>query len=277
VALQGALQLGWMVYRAYQPTLLGSFGFGGWVFASSLLPGLVGLVVDPLAGALSDRLRGEGRGRVVQISLAVLVAGMLFLTIVGLVGSALPRGLLLLPALMLAWQIAVQIAASPNLALLQDAAPFQALPRLAALSVFVQGLIGAFESPLTRWALQAGPALTFILAAGVLLLGLAPLRAAVPLLPAAPGEARASGVDLPCPQAPGGGRPRCCCLRWPPVWRGAWPGSWFLLPSLGGSRDLPSSTLLLPLVPRGPGGRWPASVRVGRSPRSSRWRWGPRR
>ena len=70
VALQAALQLGWMVYRAYQPTLLSSFGFGGWVFAFSLLPGLMGLVVEPLAGALSDRLRGEGRGRVVPISLS---------------------------------------------------------------------------------------------------------------------------------------------------------------------------------------------------------------
>jgi hypothetical protein len=204
VALQGALQLGWMVYRAYQPTLLGSFGFGGWVFAFSLLPGLLGLVVEPLAGAMSDRLRGEGRGRVVPITLAVLVAGMLFLTIVGLVGSALPRGWLLLPALMLAWQIAVQIAASPNLALFQEAAPLQALPRLAALSVVVQGLIGAFESTLTRWALQAGPALTFVLAAGVLLLGLGLLRAAVPLLPAHAGELQGSGLDHPVPRAPVG-------------------------------------------------------------------------
>jgi hypothetical protein len=115
---------------------------------------------------------------VAPITLAVLVAGMLFLSIVGLVGSALPRGWLLLPALMLAWQIAVQLAASPNLALLQEAAPLQALPRLAALSGFVQGLIGVFESPLTQFALQAGPAVTFVLAAGVLVLGLALLRAA---------------------------------------------------------------------------------------------------
>jgi hypothetical protein len=204
VALQGALQLGWMVYRAYQPTLLGSFGFGGWVFAFSLLPGLLGLLIEPLAGALSDRLGGEGRGRLVPITLAVLVAGMLFLTIVGLAGSALPRGWLLLPALMLAWQIAVQIAASPNLALLQDAAPLQALPRLAALSVFVQGLIGVFEAPLTRWALQAGPAVTFVLAAGVLVLGLALLRAAVPLQRSEARKVLGPGVDLTVPQPPVG-------------------------------------------------------------------------
>jgi len=203
VALQAALQLGWMVYRAYQPTLLSSFGFGGWVFAFSLLPGLMGLVVEPLAGAMSDRLRGEGRGRVVPITLAVLVAGMLFLTIVGLVGSALPRGWLLLPALMLAWQIAVQLAASPNLALLQEAAPLQALPRVAALSVFVQGLIGVFESPLTQRALQAGPAVTFVLAAGVLVLGLALLRAAVPLVSSDASEALRSAGDLPIPEAAG--------------------------------------------------------------------------
>jgi len=204
VALQGALQLGWMVYRAYQPTLLGSFGFGSWVFAFSLLPGLLGLGIEPLAGALNDQLRGEGRGRVLQISLAVLVAGMLFLTIVGLAGSALPRGWLLLPALMLAWQIAVQLAASPNLALLRESAPLQALPRVAALSVLVQGVIGALESPLTQGALRAGPALTFILAAGVLMLALAVLRAAVPL--ASETSRTLSSVEVPASPNPAGGR-----------------------------------------------------------------------
>ncbi len=204
VALQGALQLGWMVYRAYQPALLGRFGFAGWVFAFSLLPGLLGVVIEPLAGDLSDRLRGEGRSQVVPISLAVLVAGMLFLTLVGLAGSALPQGWLLLPALMVAWQIAVQAAASPNLALLQEAAPLQALPRLAALSVLVQGVIGALESPLTRAALRAGPALTFGLAAGVLILALALLRAAVPLLPPQTSQPHGSGAAPAFPLPPGG-------------------------------------------------------------------------
>lgn len=40
-----------MVYRAYEPTPLTSFGFGGGrVLTFSLVPGWLGLLIDPLAG-----------------------------------------------------------------------------------------------------------------------------------------------------------------------------------------------------------------------------------
>lgn len=51
MALQVAPQQGWMVYRAYEPTPLTSFGFGGGrVLTFSLVPGWLGLLIDPLAG-----------------------------------------------------------------------------------------------------------------------------------------------------------------------------------------------------------------------------------
>jgi MFS family permease len=180
VALQSALQLGWIVYRSYQPSLLNWYGFAGWLLAFSLLPGILGLIIQPLAGFLSDRLETEGRGRLLPITITVLVAGMIFLTIVGVLKRGLSGGNLLLPALLISWLVAVQWASSPNLALLQISAPLQVLPRVAALGTLVQGVIGAFEPYISSKAIRIGPSLTFVLGAAVLGLGLTILRS-VPL------------------------------------------------------------------------------------------------
>jgi MFS family permease len=193
VVLQMALQLGWMIYRAYQPALLSSHGFSWLLFPFALLPGVLGLVIGPLAGWLSDRRDPSARGRLLPVSVAVLVAGLIFLGVVGLLRRGIPAGsLLLLPLLMVAWMVAVQSSASPALAVLQEAAPLRQLPRVAALLTCTQGLLGALESPVTAAALRLGPALTFTLGAAVLGLGLAVLRS-LPPFPPASGEPATAG------------------------------------------------------------------------------------
>ncbi|MCP9800157.1 MFS transporter [Synechococcus sp. RedBA-s] len=183
VVLQMALLLGWMIYRAYQPELLSSHGFSQLLLPFALLPGLLGLVIEPLAGWLSDRRDPSARGRLLPVSVAVLVAGLIFLGVVGLLQQGIPAGSLLLPLLMVAWMVAVQSSASPALAVLREAAPLHQLPRVAALFTCAQGLLGALESPFTAAALRLGPALTFALGAAVLALGLAVLRRLPPFPP----------------------------------------------------------------------------------------------
>ncbi len=177
IALQASLQLGWIVYNAYQPILLERFGFAPLLLLFALLPGLIGLVIEPISGALSDRRGGEAHGRLLPITIAVAVAGLLFLATAGLLQRA-PAGVgVALPALMVTWMVAVQAASSPNLAQLNEAVSLRRLPRAVALLTLTQGLIGAFAASLTRGALRLGPAFTFLLGGVVLALGLAVLRA----------------------------------------------------------------------------------------------------
>ncbi|KEF41496.1 MAG: hypothetical protein ER33_11245 [Cyanobium sp. CACIAM 14] len=180
VGLEGALLLGWMVYRAGQPTLLGHQGLTQLLPLFALLPGLLGLGILPLAGWLSDRRDPTARGRLLPVSVGVLVAGLIFLGTAGLLRRGLPAGSALLPLLMVAWMVAVQASASPALAVLEEAAPLRELPRVAALITVAQGLLGALEGPLTAAALRLGPVLSFTLGAAVLGLGLGVLRALPP-------------------------------------------------------------------------------------------------
>ncbi len=191
VALQAALQLAWIVYRAYQPELLRAHGFAGWLLPLALLPGFLGLLIEPLSGALSDRWSRRGRGRLLPITLAVAAAGLIFLAVVGLLQAGIPASQLwlssgLLPVLMVLWVLAVQASASPNLAQLNEAISLRELPRAAALLTLVQGLIGASAAALAAGALRLGPAFTFLLGALVLGLGWGVLRAAQPRRLSAP-------------------------------------------------------------------------------------------
>ncbi len=197
IALQAALQLGWIVYNAYQPILLDRFGFAPLLLLFALLPGLIGLVIEPISGALSDRRCEESHGRRLPITIAVAVAGLLFLATAGLLQRA-PAGVgVALPALMVTWMVAVQAASSPNLAQLNEAVSLRHLPRAVALLTLTQGLIGAFAASLTQGALRLGPAFTFLLGGVVLALGLAVLRAGSGLEPLGP-----RGASAPDPGAP---------------------------------------------------------------------------
>jgi hypothetical protein len=133
MALQASLQLGWIVYRAYQPVLLSGHGFAALVLPFSLLPGWLGLVIEPISGAFSDRRASNARGRLLPITVGVLVAGLIFLGVVGLLQRGIEPGNVLLPGLMVVWMVAVQATSSPGLALLNEAASLKNLPRLAAL------------------------------------------------------------------------------------------------------------------------------------------------
>jgi hypothetical protein len=184
VALQGSLQLGWIIYRAYQPVLLSGHGFASLLVPFALVPGFLGLLIEPISGAISDRWAFKARGRLLPITVSVLVAASVFLTIAGTVQGGIAMGNPLLPGLMLVWMTAVQATSSPGLALLNEAVSLKQLPTVAALLVLTQGVIGAFAGGLAQGALRLGPTFTLLLGAAVLTLGLAVLRAAPTTPPA---------------------------------------------------------------------------------------------
>ncbi len=184
VALQGSLQLGWIIYRAYQPVLLSGHGFASLLVPFALVPGFLGLLIEPISGAFSDRWAFKARGRLLPITVSVLVAASVFLTIAGTVQGDIVMGNLLLPGLMLVWMVAVQATSSPGLALLNEAVSLKHLPTVAALLVLTHGVIGAFAGGLAQGALRLGPIFTLLLGATILALGLPLLRAAPTTPPA---------------------------------------------------------------------------------------------
>jgi hypothetical protein len=203
VVLQVALQLGWIAYRAYQPALLQDHGFSNLLVTFAVLPGVLGLVIEPLSGVLTDLRAERVRERMLPITITVLVAGLIFITVVTLVGSGLAaQSSLLLPGLMVAWLVAVQASSTPTLALLTEAASIQNLPRAAALVTLAQGLIGAGSGSLSEAALRLGATGTFLLGAMVLAFGLLVLRTlpepVAPIAAPTPLPQRERQLDLAC-------------------------------------------------------------------------------
>jgi hypothetical protein len=186
VALQASLHLGWIVYNAYQPILLQRFGFASLLLPFALLPGLIGLLIEPISGALSDRRASGAQGRLLPITVAVSVAGLIFLATAGLLHRGPAWIGVGLPGLMMVWMVAVQAASSPSLAQLNEAVSLRSLPKALSLLTLTQGLIGAFSASLARGALGLGPAFTFLLGGVVLALGLAVLRGGQPPAPLRP-------------------------------------------------------------------------------------------
>jgi hypothetical protein len=197
VALQGSLQLGWILYRAYQPVLLSGHGFASLLVPFAMVPGFLGLLIEPISGAFSDRWASKTRGRLLPITVSVLVAASVFLTIAGTVRGGMAMGNLLLPGLMLVWMTAVQATSSPGLALLNEAVSLKLLPTVAALLVLTQGVIGAFAGGLAQEALRLGPTVTLLLGATILALGLAVLRAAPTTPPATTLQAQVAASAPP--------------------------------------------------------------------------------
>ncbi len=201
MGLQACLQLGWIVYSTYQPVLLQRFGFTDLLPVFAVLGGFLGLVVEPLSGALSDRHGDQARGRLLPITVAVTVAGLIFLTTAALLRQGSPWFSPGLPWLMVVWVVAVQWASSPNLAQLNEAVSLRSLPLAVAVLTVSQGLIGAFSGDLARLALGLGPAATFLLGALVLALGLTVLRtgrsAAFPSFRSGQGSGGRQGLASP--------------------------------------------------------------------------------
>ncbi|MEW6498955.1 MAG: MFS transporter, partial [Cyanobacteriota bacterium] len=84
--VQGAITLTWIIYRLYLPQLLALFGFPG-VLAASLLvvENLLGAVMEPLMGGLSDQAKRWMGTRFPFISGGVILSSTLFIAIPAIV------------------------------------------------------------------------------------------------------------------------------------------------------------------------------------------------
>jgi hypothetical protein len=189
-ALQGAITLCWLLYRLYLPQLLAGFGFAGFDRPIAILEDALAVAIEPVAGWLSDRQRRWMGTRFPLIVAGTILSSVLFIAIpaVFIFGNSVSSLRWILPAVIVAWAVAMALFRSPAVALLGEYALTKQLPQAMSLLVFAGGLAGAIKPVASDFILSLGPAFTFTIGSLVLLAGVAVLRAvnpdvAVPKLP----------------------------------------------------------------------------------------------
>ena len=179
----------WIAYNLYIPQFLAQFGFPK-EFAVGLLiaENLLGMVMEPVFGSLSDRAQRKLGSRFPFIALGVVLSSALFLCLpaIAFSGTSLSAIRWILPAAAIAWALAMTVFRSPALSLLGRYSPAGELPKAASILTLVGAVIGAIAPQVNQFILSLGPTPTFILGSIVLLLSATVLRLADQRVPSPP-------------------------------------------------------------------------------------------
>ncbi|MCC5641242.1 MFS transporter [Nostoc sp. CHAB 5844] len=171
-ALLVAIVLSWMAYAFYQPKILQDLELvelAGWL---GIVQGLITAVIEPLNGGISDHIQQRLGSRLPMISVGVVLAGLIFVSVSLLTEHNLPASIRwVIPVLMTAWVIAMIIFRGPAIALLTQIVPTTELPQANAILVLVFGTVAAIEPLLNTLLYSMGASITFMLGAIALVLG----------------------------------------------------------------------------------------------------------
>src|SRR5678816_652295 len=192
--LHGAVSVAWVAYNLYLVELLVRAGFDAWLATVLLtVEGLVGGMLEPLTGGLSDRTRSGIFRRFFLVMGGVLLAAFLFLALPLAAVGARPGPATLVPALLIAWSLAMAVFRAPALSLLARHARPGTLPLAASVLTTAGALVGAAAPSARAWLLSLGPGTTFAAASAALVLTALVVRAQ---------ERRAPPVTPERPSAP---------------------------------------------------------------------------
>jgi hypothetical protein len=180
--LQGAITLTWMLYRLYVPQLLAGFGFPGFEMAIGILEDALAVAIEPFAGWLSDKQRRWMGTRFPIIIVGAILSSLLFIMIpaIFIFGSPVSSWRWILPAVIVAWAVAMAMFRSPAVSLLGKYASQTQLPQAMSLLVLAGGVVGALKPVASGFILSLGPAFTFAIGSFVLLAAVAFLRSVNP-------------------------------------------------------------------------------------------------
>ncbi len=180
-ALLAAIIFSWMVYGFYQPKILQQLEFVELASWLGIIQSLLATVIEPLIGKISDRIQQRLGSRLPMISVGVVLAGLIFVTVSLLAQQNFPIGTRwIVPVLMTAWVIAMISFRSPAIALLTQFVPITELPQANAILVFVFGLVAAIALMGNTLLYSMGASITFLLGAIALILGSYILRLFIP-------------------------------------------------------------------------------------------------
>ncbi|HEY1418584.1 MAG TPA: hypothetical protein VGF41_11795, partial [Myxococcaceae bacterium] len=161
-ALHGAVSIAWVAYNLWLVDLLVRAGFDAWLATVLLtVEGVAGGLLEPLMGALSDRVRTGLFRRFFLVMGGVLASAFVFLALPVAAIGARPGPASLVPALLIAWALAMAVFRAPALSLLGRYARPGALPLAASVLTAAGGLVGAAAPSARAWLLSLGPGPTF--------------------------------------------------------------------------------------------------------------------
>src|SRR5215469_11754608 len=176
--LHAAVSVAWVAYNLYLVELLTRAGFDTYLATVLLtVEGLLGGLLEPLTGALSDRARSGMFRRFFLVMGGVLVSALLFLALPLAAVGARPGPATLVAALLIAWALAMAVFRAPALSLLGRHARPETLPLAASVLTGAAALVGAAAPPVRGWLLSLGPGPTFAAASAGLVLTALVVRA----------------------------------------------------------------------------------------------------
>ena len=178
-AVQGAITLTWVIYKMYFPALLVEFGFErGLATTILILENAIEAAIEPIFGSLSDQQQQHFSIRLPIISLGIILASILFISIPTLVilGKSTQVWRWLLPGLAVVWATAMAIFRSPAIALLGRCANNQQLPQAASIVTLVGAVVGALRFDVYGIILKLGAGFAFTIGSIALLLAAVSLR-----------------------------------------------------------------------------------------------------
>lgn len=176
--LHAAVSVSWVVYTLYLVELLVRAGFDAYLAGVLItVEGVLGGLLEPLTGALSDRARTGLFRRFFLVMGGVLASALLFLALPLAAVGARPGPATLVPALLIAWSLAMAVFRAPALSLLGRHARPDALPLAASVLTAASALVGATAPSARAWLLSLGPGPTFAGASAALVGSALVLRA----------------------------------------------------------------------------------------------------
>jgi hypothetical protein len=176
--LHAAVSVAWVAYNLYLVELLTRAGFDAWLATVLLtVEGFLGGLLEPLTGALSDRARSGIFRRFFLVMGGVLLSALLFLALPLASVGARPGPATLVPALLIAWALAMAVFRAPALSLLGRHARPGTLPLAASVLTGAGALVGAAAPSARGWLLSLGPGPTFAAASAGLVVTALVVRA----------------------------------------------------------------------------------------------------
>jgi hypothetical protein len=176
--LHAAVSVAWVAYNLYLVDLLVRAGFDAYLATVLVtVEGVLGGLLEPFTGALSDRARSGVFRRFFLVMGGVLLSALIFLALPVAAAAARPGPATLVPALLIAWALSMAVFRAPALSLLGHHARPGTLPLAASVLTTASALVGAAAPPARAWLLSLGPGPTFAAASAALVISAGVVRA----------------------------------------------------------------------------------------------------
>ncbi len=170
--LQLAVGWGWQIYSAAQPIILTEFNLMAVAGLLTLVPGLLGLTLDPFMGRLADQIQRRVGSRLPMLNVGVILTSLIFVAVaLSLQTDWLYLIRWIIPLMMVAWVTTMKIFQNPSISLIKGYAIPRELPHAMAILTIGASLVSATRPFSYALVAQLGPSLSFFL--GGLILGLA--------------------------------------------------------------------------------------------------------